>query len=246
MIAQRGNQPGKMFEQESGFFGIGGAGAFRFFIEAAAGGVYKSKRGVGGKQQMPCHGSMCFQLIFIEDTGRISHNGGVHAVLFFQQSNRFGVKGCALFEQGGGKAVARGFVRFDRGRQLAMIACQHQLLRFEDRYPAGGLQGLAGLIYHYGMILLVPHGIMIGAYQGGGNHLRLGDDVVDDILFGVACFFDDLTGFVEQGFPLFPFRFAEVALVFVRHIPELVGLFFQALDLLHTAVLRHFTVQGER
>ena len=127
-----------------------------------------------------------------------------------------------------------------------MIPGQHYFLRFQDRYPAGGLQGLAGFIYHYGMVSLVPYGIVVGAYQGGGDHLRFGDKVVNNILLRVTHFFHDLAGFIKQRLALFPFCFTKTAFVFMRHIPELIGLFLQALDFLYAAVFRHFTIKCKR
>ena len=171
---------------------------------------------------------------------------GVHTVLLLQQHNCLRIECYAFLEQGSGETLAGGFVAFDSGRELAMIAGKDELLGLDDRNPAAGLDGLSGFIYHYRVVLDATHGVVIGANERGGDDLGFGNEVVNDVLLSVAHFFYDFVRFIEQGFALLALGFAETAFVFVGHVSELGGALFEGFDFLHGFVFTHLTIEGER
>ena len=126
-----------------------------------------------------------------------------------------------------------------------MIARQHQLLRFENGYPAGRLQGLSGLVDHYGVIGQVAHGVMIRAYKGSRYDLCFGQQVVQDVLLCAFHLLHDISRLIEKGLALFSFRPPKTPFVFMGHVPVGSSLFFHLLYLFHSCVFGHPAVQGQ-
>ena len=171
---------------------------------------------------------------------------GVHTVLLLQQDDCLRIECYAFFEQSGAEAFTCCFVAFDGRGELAMVAGEYEFPGLDNRYPAAGLYGLAGFVYYYSVVLDAPNGVVVCPDKGSGYYLRFGDKIVNDVLLGVAYFFNDFVGFVEQGFALLAFGFAKAALVFVGHVTELGCALFEGFDFLHGFVFVHLAVEGER
>ncbi len=165
----------------------------------------------------------------------------MHPVLFFQQDHGFGMQGHIFFQQGG----AEGSFGFYCRRQLTVVTRQDDPFRFQDRYPAGGLQGLSRLIDNHCPVPEVAHRIVVSPDQRGCHYLRFGQHVIENILLHPFDFLQHITRFVKQRLALFSFRLSEITLVFMGHVFKLTGLLLQLLYLFYPAVLRHPAVQGQ-
>src|ERR1700744_1529751 len=101
-----------------------------------------------------------------------------------------------------------------------MVARHDELLRFQDRDPAGGFQSLTSLIYHHSIKLHIFNGIMIGADKRSGDHLRFLYQIINDELLGLFYLTHNAVRFVKQSLPLLSLSLTKIAFVFVRHVLE--------------------------
>ena len=85
-------------------------------------------------------------LSVIEPIARKSHDFLIHSVLYFQQSNRFGLVFDNAFHERFAQSGPQRGDTFHRRRQLAVVSCQHDTRHAPHRNPAGSLQSLCRFV----------------------------------------------------------------------------------------------------
>ena len=85
-----------------------------------------------------------------------------------------------VLHEGGGEAVACRLRTLDRWGQLLVVAAEDDAVGLENGHPAGGLEGLRGLVDEEGREMAVLHDVVGAAYKGAADDASLQEEVVVD------------------------------------------------------------------
>src|SRR5690606_16031324 len=165
------------------FFFVVAAEGFRIlrFVEAASRCVDEFHRLRTGDQGSLPYRFVGDEVAVIEVSGREFHDVFVHPVLHLQHGGGGGLSLNTFFKQRCRQARACGLTRFDRRRQLTMVAGKYHTSGADDGYPAGRLKRLGSLVDENGFVLAIPQQRMGSAYEGTGYYVTVLQKVVYNV-----------------------------------------------------------------
>ena len=123
------------------------------------------------------HLGRCHHHVVVEPVGGEAHDVLVHAILYAEQRHHLGLfRGDALHECASQSALQR-LVALHRRGQLTVVAGEDDAAGTTDGYPAGGLEGLGGLVDEQRAELHAVEQAVGRADECGGDDARLAEQL---------------------------------------------------------------------
>ena len=151
--------------------------AHELLFEVEARGVYPVDGCVEVEDAAVADRGVGLEHAVVEAAGGELHDGFVHAVLHPEEADGLGLGLRQALHEGAFQSAAGGFGALDGGGQLLVVAGQDDAVGAADGYPAGGLEGLGGLVDEEGAEAPSVQQAVVGAYEGGGDDVRRVEEV---------------------------------------------------------------------
>ena len=139
--------------------------------------VYPQERIVIVQYAPVLHLRRALHLAAVKPVAGEAHDGLVHAILHLEQGDHTWLGGGNALHERHAKPCLQGGKALHRGRQLAMVPRQYHPGDTAQRYPAGGLQSLGGLINEKRVEALSVQELVGGTHQRAGYHPSLAEEL---------------------------------------------------------------------